>query len=74
MNRLGKPVRKKIRSEKPKKSKKKKQSEIAAREQKTTRDKANFSSNTIFSLYFKDRANKISRRKTTRVTKITTPI
>ena len=37
------------------------QSEIAACEQKTTTDKANLCSNTVFSLYFK-----ISRRKTTR--------
>ena len=43
----------------------KNQSEIAAFEQKTTTDKANFCSNTVFSLYFKIRA-KNSRRKTTR--------
>ena len=44
----------------------KNQSEIAACEQKTTNEKANFCSNTIFSLYFKIRAKKNSRRKTTR--------
>ena len=33
---------------------------------KTTSEKANFRSNTVFSLYFKFRAKKISRRKTTR--------
>ena len=42
------------------------QSEIAACEQKTIIEKANFCSNTVFSLYFKFRAKKISRRKTTR--------
>ena len=42
------------------------QSEIAACEQKTTSEKAKFCSNTVFSLYFKFRAKKISRRKTTR--------
>ena len=42
----------------------KNQSDIAACEQKTTSDKANFCSNTVFSLYFKLRAKKISRRKT----------
>ena len=44
----------------------KNQSEIAACEQKTTTEKANFCSNTVFSLYFKFRAIKISRRKSTR--------
>ena len=44
----------------------KNQSEIAACEQKTTTEKPNFCSNTIFSLYFKIRAQKNSRRKTTR--------
>ena len=34
----------------------KNQSEIAACEQKTTTEKANFCSNTVFSLYFKTRA------------------
>ena len=36
----------------------KNQSEIAACEQKTTSEKANFCSNTVFSLYFKFRAKK----------------
>ena len=44
----------------------KNQSEIAACEQKTTTEKPNFCSNTVFSLYFKIRAKKNSRRKTTR--------
>ena len=57
MNGLGKPFRKKS---DPKKSKKlKNQSEIAACEQKTTTEKPNFCSNTIFALYFKIRAKKI---------------
>ena len=41
----------------------KKSSEIAAREQKTTSEKANFCSNTVFSLYFKFRAKKIHAAK-----------
>ena len=36
----------------------KKQREIAACEHKTTSEKANFCSNTVFSLYFKIRAKK----------------
>ena len=40
-------------------------SQIAVREQKITIEKANFCSNTVFSLYFKIRAKK-SRRKTYR--------
>ena len=44
----------------------KNQSEIAACEQKTTSEKANFCSKTVFSLYFKFRTKKISRRKATR--------
>ena len=39
------------------------QSEIAAYEQKTTSEKANFCSNTIFSLYFKIRAKKFHAAK-----------
>ena len=39
------------------------QSEIAACEQKITTDKANFCSNTIFSLYFKIRAKKFHAAK-----------
>ena len=57
------------------------QSEIAACEQKTTSEKANFCSNTVFSLYFKVRAKKITAqnhllsRSTScfGVTKVTTP-
>ena len=45
----------------------KNQREIAACEQKTTTEKPNFCSNTVFSLYFKIRAKKKSRRKTTRL-------
>ena len=41
----------------------KNQSEIAACEQKTTTDKANFCSNTVFSLYFKNRATKFHATK-----------
>ena len=39
------------------------QSEIAACEPKTTSEKANFCSNTVFSLYFKFRAKKIHAGK-----------
>ena len=41
----------------------KNQSEIAACEQKTTTEKPNFCSNTIFALYFKIRAKKIHAAK-----------
>ena len=41
----------------------KNQSEIAACEQKTTKAKANFRSNTVFSLYFKIRAKNIHAAK-----------
>ena len=41
----------------------KNQSEIAACEQKTTSEKANFCANTIFSLYFKIRAKKFYAAK-----------
>ena len=41
----------------------KNQSEIAACEQKTTTEKPNFCSNTVFSLYFKFRAKKIHAAK-----------
>ena len=51
-----KAIKKKIRSQNWKNSKK--QSEIAACEQKTTTQKANFCSNTVFSLYFKLGAKK----------------
>ena len=53
MNGLGKPFGKKIRSKKSKKLKN--QSEIAACEQKPL---ANFCSNTVFVLYFKNRREK----------------
>ena len=60
----------------------KNQSEIAACEQKTTTEKPNFCSNTVFSLYFKIRAEKFHAAKPLAfrstscfgVTKITTPI
>ena len=45
------------------KTKKVKKSEIAACEQKTTSEKANFCSNTVFSLYFKFRAKKFYAAK-----------
>ena len=51
MNGLEKPFRKKSDLKNQKNSKN--QSEIAACEQKTTSEKANFCSNTVFSLYFK---------------------
>ena len=41
----------------------KNQSEIAASEQKTTSEKPNFCSNTVFSLYFKIRLKKIHAAK-----------
>ena len=53
---IGKTDEKKIRSTKSIKNNSKNQSEIAACEQKTTSEKANFCSNTVFSLYFKIRA------------------
>ena len=67
----------------PKKRKNSKNySEIAACEQKTTSEKANFCSNTVFSLYFKIRAKQFhaANRSLFRsiscfgVTEITTPI
>ena len=64
MNGLGKPFRKK--SDPKNRKNGKNQSEIAACEQTTTSEKANFCSNTVFSIYFKFRAKKISRPKTTR--------
>ena len=60
---IGKTIQKKIRSKKSKKNSKKKLSKIAACEQKTTSEKANFCSNTAFSLYFKIRAKKIHAAK-----------
>ena len=61
MNRLGQSFRKKSDPKNRKNSKN--QSEIAACEQKTTSEKTNFCSNTIFSLYFKIRAKKIHAAK-----------
>ena len=61
MNVLGKPFRKKFDPKNRKNSKN--QSEIAACEQKTTTDKPNFCSNTIFTLYFEIRAKKIHAAK-----------
>ena len=56
MNGLEKPFRKK--SDPKNRQNSKNQTEIAACEQKTTTDKANFCSNTVLSLYFKFRAKK----------------
>ena len=61
MNGLRKTFRKKSDPKNRKKSKN--QSEIAACEQKTTSEKANFCSNTVFSLYFKFRAKKFDAAK-----------
>ena len=61
MNWLGKPFRKKSDPKNWKNSKN--QSEIAACEQKTTSEKANFCSNTVFWLYFKFRAKKFHAAK-----------
>ena len=61
MNGLEKPFRKKSDPKNRKKSKNR--SEISACEQKTTSEKANFCSNTIFSLYFKFRAKKFHAAK-----------
>ena len=61
VNGLGKPFRKKSDPKNRKNSKN--QSEIVACEQKTTTEKPNFCSNTIFSLYFKNRAKKIHAAK-----------
>ena len=62
MNGLGKPFRKKKSDLKNRKNSKN-QSEIATCEQKTTSEKANFCSNTIFSLYFKIRATQFHAAK-----------
>ena len=59
---IGKTIWKKKSDPKNRKNSKKNQSEIAACEQKTTTEKPNFCSNTIFSLYFKIRATN-SRQK-----------
>ena len=58
---IGKTIQKKIRSKNRKNSKNR--SEIAACEQKTTTEKPNFCSNTVFLLYFKIRARKIHAAK-----------
>ena len=80
VNGLEKPVRKKPDPKNWKNSKN--QSEIAACEQKTTTEKPNFCSNTVFSLYFKIRAKKLTPQNHSLfrsiscfgVTKITTTI
>ena len=61
MKALGKRFRKKSYTKNWKNSKN--QTEIAASEQKNTSEKANFGSNTVFSLYFKIRAKKIHAAK-----------
>ena len=61
LNGLEKPFRKKSDPKNRKNSKN--QSEIAACEQKTTTDKANFCSNAVFLLYFKIRAKKFHAAK-----------
>ena len=61
MNGLEKPFRKKSYPKNRKNSKN--QSEIAACEQKTTSEQANFCPNTVFSLYFKIRAQKFHAAK-----------
>ena len=61
MNGLEKLFRKKCDPENRKNSKN--QSEIAACEQKTTIEKANFCSNTVFSFYFKFREKKFYAEK-----------
>ena len=79
MNGLAKPFRKKINPKNRKNSKN--QSEIAACEQKTTSEKANFCSNTVFSLSLKLERKKFTPQNHSLrsiscfgVTKITTPI
>ena len=62
MNGLGRPLRKKS-DPKNREKNSKNQGEIAACEQKTTSEKTNFCSNTIFSLYFKFRAKKFHATK-----------
>ena len=61
MNGLRKPFRKETDPKNRKNSKN--QSEIAAFEQKTTSEKSNVCSNTVFSLYFKFGAKKIHAAK-----------
>ena len=69
MNGLGKSFRKKIRSEKLKKKTVKIEGKLP-HEQKTTSEKANLCSNTVFSLYFKIRAEKFHEQKPTNVGRI----
>ena len=77
---IGRTIFKKILFKKLKNSKN--QSEIAAREQKTTSEKANFCPNTVFALYFKIRPKKFAPKNHSLfrsiycigVTKMTTPI
>ena len=63
MNELGKQFRKKNPIRKNRKNCKNHQSEISACEQKTTSEKANFCSKTVFALYFKFRAKKFHAAK-----------
>ena len=58
---IGKTILKKFNSKNRKNSKN--QSEVAACEQKTTNEKANFCSSTVFSLYFKIRAKQFHAAK-----------
>ena len=58
VNGLGRPVKKN-----PIQKNRKNQSEIAICEQKTTTEKPNFCSNTVFSIYFQIRAKKIHAAK-----------
>ena len=60
MNGLGKPLGKK--SDKKTEKNSKNQSEIAACEQQITSQKANFCSNTVFSLHFKIRVKKFHNK------------
>ena len=62
MNGLGKPIRQES-DQKNRKNCKSQSEKIAAFEQKTTSEKANFCSNTVFSLYFKIRAKKFHAAK-----------
>ena len=59
MNGFGEPFKNPIKNKKNSKN----QGEIAEWEQKTTSKKAHFCSNTVFSLYFKNRAKKIHAAK-----------
>ena len=63
MNGLVKPFRKNPKNDPKKRKNCKNRNQIAACEQKTTTEKPNFCSNTVFSLYFKIRAKKIHAAK-----------